>query len=170
MVHNDVQREVGASEFEYGEHEIEVTTELVHEYRSSSMNASMETGFYRVVTVKAKHDGDMEAINSTAVFLEQELRPSLRDRFEAWRSEQSAEAICRARNGPPIPDLEDQIETTVRPVFDELDYLYEYTNVDYDIDIDASVERVKHDVSWVEIEDEVERLATEIDGLAHASK
>jgi chaperonin cofactor prefoldin len=63
------------------------------------------------------------------------------------------------------PTVEHQIEETVCPVLDELDTIYEYTSVDYTIGVEVGVETVSHEMSWVEVEDELDRLFQEVDSI-----
>lgn len=67
---------------------------------------------------------------------------------------------------PVVEGLESQLERTVRTVFDKLDEFYEYSTEDYDIDIDVSIDKVKHEISWIEIEDDLDRILAETENIA----
>lgn len=170
-VENNVKRKAGAVEFDYGEHTIRVTVHLVYCWRHKPLNAFRSKGFHRWVKVEAIHEGNVETENGTFAYLEREPNPKVRDYLRALLSDdQSPDELWHARESPLVPPLDDQIEQTTRPVFKELDYIYEHVSVDYNIDVEASVERVKHDTSWVEIDDEFDRLVSEIDSLATATE
>lgn len=165
MANRSIDRELGETRFRYGNHIIAVAVQL-KQMKSAAMNSrSRERGLHRLVKVKAQKGGKTEVKSSTIVSLEHEHSPRLRDKLSALVSDHSADELCRRREGPEVPSLEAQLETTVRDVFEELDEIYEFTSVECSLSIEASIERVKHDVSWVEIDDELDRLSAEIDGI-----
>lgn len=65
-------------------------------------------------------------------------------------------------------ELSTQIEETVRPVLETVDTQYRVLKEDVEIDIEVSVERMAAEVSWVEVEDEMERLTTEIENISES--
>ncbi len=166
MASRSIDRDLGETRFRYGNHVIIATVQLRQMYSAAMNTRSMEDGIHRIVKVKARKHGKTEVKSSTIVSLEHEHSPRLRDKLLAWVSDQSADELCRHREGPEVPSLESQLETTAHDVFEELDTIYEFTNVECSLSIDASIERVKNDVSWVEVDDELDRLSAEIEGLA----
>ena len=169
MVKTTLERTIGLRELEYGNHVVRITVELVHGWFYYSMNSSQTSGVHRKVTAEAVFsDDDEEAVeveHENLVYLEAEPCPSLLDILITQFTEESATDRWLSQNGPLIPSIETQVEDAVRPVFNELDDIYEFTTVEYEIDVEASVHRVKHDVSWVNIEDEVDRLCAEVDAM-----
>lgn len=69
-------------------------------------------------------------------------------------------------SGGPAIELSKQIEETVRPVLEMLDSQYQVLNKDVEIDVSVSVERMAAETSWVDVEDEMERISNEIDAIA----
>lgn len=72
--------------------------------------------------------------------------------------------------GYEVPDIPDHVEYTVHPVLEKLDELYKYTTPDTDIDIEVAMERVEHEMSWAEVNDEAGRISQEIDSIVAKSE
>lgn len=71
----------------------------------------------------------------------------------------------RVPRGPSV-DISTQVEDSVRPVLETIDSQYFVMDEDIEIDIDVSIERMSAEVSWVEVDDEVERITKEMENLS----
>lgn len=60
-------------------------------------------------------------------------------------------------SGPAVP-LDRQLEDTVRPVLEELDMQYQIVGADVQVDIDVTIEKMEAEVSWAEVDTELERI------------
>lgn len=178
----NLDRTIAEQSFEYGEHEVVIEVSLKFGYLRNSGQLSSHDGvsyyaprlgdhgsrvYYRQVDVRAEVDGENEpeSKNTTRVQLENKQKKSQ----PFWKS--LAYLLGLREEWPPkkvsrIPPLDVQIEATTLPVLEQVDELYSYLDKDYDIEIDVGMEKVQHEVSWIEVEDEIDRISREIDGIA----
>lgn len=143
----DIEREIASDSFSYGNHNIHTTVKIVHEskeaiqtdYDGSVLNTESDIDddeyYFRLVTVEARNPdkGDVEITNTTAVPLDSDTHHT--------KAESETELI-------------DQTKTTGETVFNELDYVYEYTD-DTGVETDVALELMSESVSWIET-DEIE--------------
>lgn len=168
MTENKLDRELAVREFEYGNHSITIRVGVEHARLPSHIpmdsdgRYDLKWAYYRYVTVEAIHpDGGTEVSNTERVRLSDACSPR-----KAITLPVIGELTIREQQIPPT--TAEQIERTTRPVFEELDEIYQFTDKEIEVDVEVGVETVEHDISWVEVEDEMERLSREIDEIAHA--
>lgn len=164
---NNTNEKLAEDSFTYGNHKITISIFIKYTNHYSTSEIELINGvegyrYYRLVNVEAEPiDGgrsDITNRTAAAVDVEQERRYiSILGRKIGFKT------------GTKPPSIPDQVEATVRPVLTELDELYEYTAVDLDLDIEIAMDRVKHEMSWVDVEDEVDRMAKEIGSMAGES-
>lgn len=163
MTRNNLDRTITTESFEYGNHTIKIKVGIEHARRSSSIYDIMNSGspsetYYRYITTKARHpDGGTEVKNRSHVRL-----TAAHGRKTITLPFVGEVTILPPKTGPSV---EDHIEYTTRPVFEELDELYQFTDRDVTVDVDVGIERVEHEISWIDVEDEMERLSREIDEI-----
>lgn len=172
MVSNDVEREIASRSLDYGNHTIEISVSIQpkstwHPYVNRILG---EVKYEREVHVKAKHEGETEIENYNYVFLPKSPSDISKKEVILYNRGFTLLGIARLFMGDSFeqnvrkvntpPPLEDQIEDAVKPVFEELDMLYDYTTVDYEIEVETGMQRVKHEMSWVEVEEEIETLVS----------
>jgi len=159
---NNFEKTLTEETFEYGNHTIKVTITIENSWFRYPLNKSIydknQIGLHRVVTVEAQSEEKTDIKNSNSVFLEAEPKPHLSHRMKALFTEKTPTEHLFSEYGPRIPNLKSQVQKAVKPVFTELDKIYKYTNLNYDLDITTSMEKVKNTVSWVEIEDEISEI------------
>lgn len=118
----------------------------------------VRSGYFRIAIVKAiSQSGEVDVEYKS--YVDPDSNRANRDSVslsDLWSGSTSDERQ---------PTVEHQIEETVCPVLDELDTIYEYTSVDYTIGVEVGVETVSHEMSWVEVEDELDRLFQEVDSI-----
>jgi hypothetical protein len=164
MTDKHINREIATETFEYGNHTVTVEIRIRHtnQYNSQDdiMNGVEGYHYYRFVYVSAEKTGqpvpEVRNRSSVAVDVEREVK-------DHW-------LFGTITRGPELPDIPEHVEYTVRPVLKELDELYEYAFVDTEIDIEVAMERVEHEMSWVEVDDEVDRISREIDSMVGESE
>lgn len=164
MTDKHINREIATETFEYGNHTVTVQIRIRHinQYNSQHdiMNDVEGYHYYRFVYVSAEKTGqsvpEVQNRSSVAVDVESEVK-------DLW-------LFGTVTLGPKIPEIPEHVEYTVRPVLEELDGLYEYTSVDTEVDIEIAMERVEHEMSWVEVDDEVDRISREIDSMVGESE
>jgi len=165
MVENKLDRKIAVKEFEYGNHTLRITVRMKHSFHDPANANGYGERYHRYVEVTALRDSEADVQNRTIVSLEEENHLDLIDYLAIWVGD-ATKAGRMAKKEPAVPPLEDQIEQAVRPVFEELDELYEYTMADYEIDVEVGVGKVNHEMSWVEVEDEIDRITAELDEVA----
>lgn len=88
--------------------------------------------------------------------LKQQKRVKIRERKQSRNPD--AESV----------EMSTQIEESVRPVLKTLDSQYQLLDEDVEIDIDVSIDRMSAEVSWTEVDDEMERISKELDNISEA--
>lgn len=161
---NDASKHIATERFDYGNHEIEVEVSISKTYigtMESILSGRRGDGYWRKVLVRARDDGSTDVYHTTYV------------REDQRRSGPSyislpfiGEVKVSSASGPmPIPE---HIEQSVRPVLEELDEAYQYLEPEMDVDVEVGVERVRHEMSWTDVDDEIDRIASEIDAMAES--
>lgn len=154
-----ITRKIATDSFHYGNHRIVVEITLSHTNKYTNldyhdvMNGVSGFHYYRIVSVGAIHDGSTEVKNTSSVALDQE------------KSEVNIPFLGSFTFGRGVPDIPEHVEYTVRPVLEELDELYKYTTEDVHVDVEVALDRMEHEMSWVDVDDEVERIGKEIDSM-----
>lgn len=187
----DLQKELGSGEFEYGNHLIEVEVRLEENYGKyyRIVQVTGRRGERDEVEHKSATRLDPDPVSAvpsrvsrllfwsvgaatvaTLVAMMMDLQQGVVGGLFGLVITGFAIALgverYYSKEKPPVVGLESQLEQAVGKVFDKLDEFYEYTSEDYDIDIDVSIDKVKHEISWIEIEDDLDRILAEVDGLA----
>lgn len=167
MVGNHLNRTIATESFDYGNHTIKIKIKLKYTNHYSDLDADiMNNGdgfdryhYYRFVYAAAVHPTEgKEVDNKSAAAVDVDDSPKVA----------TLPLIGEIQIEPSnfIPSIPEQVEYTVRPVFEELDKIYQYTDSDTEIEVDVAVDRVEHEMSWVEVDDEIERISKEIDSIA----
>lgn len=154
MTHIELRRDIAHKEMRYGNHEIHIRVKVKTGYYGN---------YYRKVVVSAVHDGVAEVTQMNRVQLNPEESYTLGPLEEllVFFGGQEREDVKRKATRPLKP-LEDQIEEAAQSVFEGLDEVYEYTMDDYEIDVEVGVERIRHEISWTDVDDELERVVGEL--------
>lgn len=141
----NLEREIASDAFSYGNHDIHTTVRIVHESKEaiqedhdgSVLNTESDIDddeyYFRLVTVEARNPdkGDVEITNTTAVPLDSDTH----------HTKATSEM-----------ELIDQTKTTGQTVFNELDYVYEYTD-DTGVETDVALELMSESVSWIDTDE-----------------
>lgn len=174
MTSNNLDRMIAEEEFEYGEHIIRIKVRVkygnlvacfsnqITEYDGSRYDRVDGKYYYRVVEARAIHDDEVEVKDISTAALTADERY-----YVPWWGVLAgvllrADASEYRRKKNRIIPLDTQIEATTRPVLEEVDELYGVLDKDYEIDVEVGVERVSHEISWVEVEDEIDRISKEV--------
>lgn len=187
----DLQKTLGGGEFEYGNHEIEVEVRLEEKhgnyYRVVEVWASRDEE--KEVSHKSGANLNPDPVSAVPPKISAATTWSVAGAWIATVLSMMADASTMivgslfglavggvigafiieryyGKEQPDVEGLESQLERATGKVFDKLDEFYEYTTEDYDIDIDVSIDRVKHEISWIEIEDDLDRILAETEKLA----
>jgi hypothetical protein len=165
MPSKNINRKIAEESFDYGNHEIKVTVRLKHTNRYENLdhnvlNDTWGYHYYRFVLVDAHGpDGSREVKHQSAVAVDVERKQTK----DHW-------LFGSIETGTEVPDVPAQVEETVRPVLSELDSIYEITEPETDVEMEIALHRVEHEMSWVEVDDAVDRISNEIDALAEANE
>lgn len=162
MPERQVKRHIAEDEFDYGNHVINVTIALKHTNHYENigdwiLNDADGFHYWREVIIRAYPDKenacklDYEVKEHSSVALDVETHS------EHW--------LFGEAQVNRIPGIPEQVETTVKPVLEALDELYEYTTVDMEMEVEVAMERVEHERSWADVPDAVERISREIDEM-----
>lgn len=165
MVSINLNRTLADDWFDYGNPEIRAVVRVIHDQICSSapsgrnvVNYSLggcEYHYLRIVRIEAHKDGRRELRHRTKAVLDEETE------WSWW----IFEGIMHE-----VPPLREQLGQTARAVFEQLDELYQYTTTDVSIDVDVATHELQAETSWVEVEDETDQLAAEIDALTETNQ
>jgi len=157
-IDNYTRKRLSEDSFQYGNHTVEVTVVLSYGVATEDAGAKVG-GHHRYRIARLLYDWSEEYTRWVYVSATQK-------EGSGRVSHRSSVTLLNKQTGlmkhfPDYqePSIEDQIEATVRPVLDELDELYRFTTRDVDLDIQLGMERVEHETSWVDVDDEVDRIS-----------
>lgn len=170
MTKNKLDRTLATRTFEYGNHDIEINVGVQYKYHnefSDVMNGihnNNKLTYYRWATVEAVHpEGGVEAAKESYVRLTANTRPPKTISLPFIGD-------VTVSGAKTIPSIEDQIEYSTRLVLEQLDEIYQFTDKEVKVDVEVGVERVEHEISWVEVEDEIDRISSEIDAMTEVTQ
>lgn len=152
-MNHKIDRHVATESFDYGNHTVTVEVRIEHRWHSGSdeMNGHKGTRYYRCVTASTE-----DISNHSKVALNR----------DTWKNDTIGRLVHWWRGEFNIPSMSEQVKHTVRPVLDELEDLYSIMADEAELNIDVAMHSVEHEMSWVDVEDDVERISQEIDAMA----
>jgi hypothetical protein len=161
---NQTSKHIATERFGYGNHEITVEVRISNTYVGTLddvLSGRRGDGYWRQVKVRAREGSSTDVRHETYVREDQRKAPA------SYISVPFIGEVKVSSASGPMP-LPEQIEQSVRPVLEELDEAYQYLEPEMDVDVEVGVERVRHEMSWTDVDDEIDRISSEIDAMAES--
>lgn len=154
-------RRVSVSAYQTDEYKEENTDDISSDAFNSTYCSVRAEPYEPNITVP--EDPSLSPLQRLKVWIDEDA--TREDMKDSVRSKHRQKIQKRRVPSGSAVDLATQIEESVRPVLETVDSQYRVMSEDIDIDIDVSVERMSAEVSWVEVDDEMERISQEMENL-----